>query len=399
LQSKTWGDLLKRYVEKICDLAEKWQGKYEGYKQQHHLMDFNDIELQFKELLSKEQVKGDIKDRYRLVMVDEFQDCNPLQVEIFDILSELVKESVWVGDKKQSIYGFRGSDMQLINAVIAKFPEPKADPTEDGLHSDTLEYSYRSRKKLVEMANDIFVPVFAPDPSVSLIPKRVVAGQDDLDNVIGNTPVAYDWHSESSNADGYYADVAAQIKAVIDGKAEPVQYVEKFKFGEDGNYDVAERKIGNVSPGDIAVLARKGTDVDKMVAALAKIGVPVNAVEHDIKDFGEIQLLMAMLNYSLHRNNYSKAQILYLWDDKTVPEIIKDRIEGNEWIGIDWNKTGVKSIDILKDLDEVLESAKGQSVLQLVETLLLRMDIWNHVAKWGNVARRHANINTFLRIV
>ncbi|MCF0187241.1 MAG: PD-(D/E)XK nuclease family protein, partial [Bacteroidaceae bacterium] len=155
-----------------------------------------------------------------------------------------------------------------------------------------------------------------------------------------------------------------------------------------------------VSAGDIAVLARKGADVDKMAEALAQIGVPVNAVEHDIKDFGEIQLLMAILNYSLHRNNYSKAQILYLWENKKVEEIIFDRIKDIAWNGKNWHsESNFKNIKILEDIDEVLESSKGQSVQQLVETLLLRLDIWNHVAKWGNVSRRHANINTFVRAV
>jgi len=403
IQSKTWGNLLKEYVKRICDIATKWNTEYENYKQSHHLMDFNDIELKFKELLGKQQVQDEIKARYKLVMVDEFQDCNPLQVEIFDKLSDLVAETIWVGDKKQSIYGFRGSDMDFINAVISKFPDVGAGKDSNGLQSESLQYSFRSRKRLVEMANEIFKPVFAPEPSVALIPKREVNNGDDLDDAIGQTPVAvaYDWHSNSSKKEDYYADLASQIKAVLDGKAKPEQVVGEYGYDDNGNYDVNQRKVKQVTTGDIAVLCRKGFDVNNMAEALAKLGVRVNAVEHDIKDFGEIQLLMAMLNYSLHRNDFNKAQILYLWENKTVSEILGDKLATPkvDWNGKDWKNQGFVSIDVLENLDTVLDESKGQTVFQLVETLLLRLDVWNHVAKWGNIAHRHANINTFLRIV
>jgi hypothetical protein len=66
-----------------------------------------------------ETVANEIKDTYKLVFVDEFQDSNPVQLKIFDKLSELVEKSIWVGDPKQAIYGFRGSDAQLIMGEVS----------------------------------------------------------------------------------------------------------------------------------------------------------------------------------------------------------------------------------------------------------------------------------------
>ena len=87
----------------------------------------------------------------KYVFVDEFQDVNPIQLEIFQLLRDIVGESFWVGDPKQAIYGFRGSDTSLINAVVGSL-DPK-----DTLSLDT---SYRSLPQLVDEANAIFAPAF-----------------------------------------------------------------------------------------------------------------------------------------------------------------------------------------------------------------------------------------------
>ena len=53
-----------------------------------------------------------------MLMVDEFQDTSPIQLSLFVKMASLVDKVIWVGDPKQSIYGFRGSDAALIDTVI-----------------------------------------------------------------------------------------------------------------------------------------------------------------------------------------------------------------------------------------------------------------------------------------
>jgi ATP-dependent exoDNAse (exonuclease V) beta subunit len=82
-------------------------------------------------------------------MVDEFQDTNPIQLSLFLALNELVGRSIWVGDSKQAIYRFRGTDPLLMNEVVSLIGKTKI-----------LDCSWRSRKKLVEFTNAIFSEVF-----------------------------------------------------------------------------------------------------------------------------------------------------------------------------------------------------------------------------------------------
>ena len=77
---------LREYARIIFRLANRWQKDYRQYKDEHHLIDFNDMEEMFFDLLGKEEVQQDIRSRYTHLFVDEFQDSNPMQVRIFQRL-------------------------------------------------------------------------------------------------------------------------------------------------------------------------------------------------------------------------------------------------------------------------------------------------------------------------
>ena len=68
--------------------------------------------------MQNDNIASEISQSYRYLFVDEFQDSSPIQVKIFESLSDLMEHSYWVGDYKQAIYGFRGSDIALTKAVV-----------------------------------------------------------------------------------------------------------------------------------------------------------------------------------------------------------------------------------------------------------------------------------------
>ena len=85
--------------------------------------------------------------------MDEFQDTSPIQLALFMQLATCARETVWVGDVKQAIYGFRNSDPALIQAVIA-------ESAESGKIADPLGNSYRSTPDLVSYPMRCFIPAF-----------------------------------------------------------------------------------------------------------------------------------------------------------------------------------------------------------------------------------------------
>lgn len=124
--------------EKICSEIAKL---YENYKKDNQYYDFDDLLKVFAYLLKHPVVSKIIKKKYQYVFVDEVQDINEIQ---YDIIKELEGNSFLVGDAKQAIYGFRGSNSKYINNRQKFFKD---------YEEFYLTYNYRSSKKVIDAAN------------------------------------------------------------------------------------------------------------------------------------------------------------------------------------------------------------------------------------------------------
>ncbi|MBI4977378.1 MAG: UvrD-helicase domain-containing protein [Spirochaetes bacterium] len=144
-------DDIGAYIRGVFTLAGKVMERYADMKAKHGLLDFTDQETLCLKLLERPDISARIAERLDLVLVDEFQDTSPLQLTLFLKLSSLAKHSIWVGDPKQAIYGFRGTDPELMAAAVRSL---------SGSSTRSLDTSWRSREPLVNAVNDIFVPVF-----------------------------------------------------------------------------------------------------------------------------------------------------------------------------------------------------------------------------------------------
>ena len=82
------------------------------------MIDFTDQEHLLYDALENPVVESVLRDELDLLMVDEFQDTSPMQLALFLRLAKLAKQVIWVGDVKQAIYGFRGSDPELMQAIL-----------------------------------------------------------------------------------------------------------------------------------------------------------------------------------------------------------------------------------------------------------------------------------------
>jgi ATP-dependent DNA helicase Rep/DNA helicase-2/ATP-dependent DNA helicase PcrA len=123
---------------------------YEHYVQRTrgcNAVDFDDILLLATELLEKHQdLRRHYQQRYRYVMVDEYQDTNPLQYRLITLLLGPQKNLCVVGDDDQAIYSWRGADPEMILAFEQHFP---------GARVIKLEQNYRSHALLLDAANAV----------------------------------------------------------------------------------------------------------------------------------------------------------------------------------------------------------------------------------------------------
>ena len=140
---------ISAFIHEIFELAIEAMQEYSHFKTQRGLIDYTDMEVKVDELLDNPTVCDILKSEISILMVDEFQDTSPIQLSIFLKLSQIAKHTIWVGDPKQSIYGFRGAEPSLMKAIIDKNGGVKPE--------DVQGTSYRSRQDLVNRVNAIFV--------------------------------------------------------------------------------------------------------------------------------------------------------------------------------------------------------------------------------------------------
>lgn len=140
----------------ICELLTKIDQAYMRDKTNTGLLDFNDLEGLAVELLSDPQVRESYK--FKHVMVDEAQDINPVQKYIIDQLTKDPATKLFiVGDPKQSIYRFRGAQVEV-------FLDSKREIESSTGKAVTLAKNFRSRPGIIAFANQFFTSLFADGP-------------------------------------------------------------------------------------------------------------------------------------------------------------------------------------------------------------------------------------------
>jgi ATP-dependent helicase/nuclease subunit A len=377
---------IKAFIFLLFEMAMAALTEYDRYKKQRGLIDYTDMEVLVKRLLEQETIQEVLREELDLLMVDEFQDTNPIQLEIFLKLSRLARYSVWVGDPKQSIYGFRGADPELMQAIIRQMGGVKPE--------DIQRHSWRSREDIVYATNALFVKAFdqLPPEQVALQPKRKkMADAESLNTT--NEPLEmgdalchwhfeYDGEGRAPGAPWMENSMAASLKAFLEGDAMILPKGEK-------DY----RQAG---PGDVAILCRSNAKCQQMAEALHRVGLKAAISRVGLLNTAEARLVLACLKYLLNRNDsLSIAEILLLGAEKSIEAIIEDRLAFLE--RADQRTQGrerwAKDQQLIATLDQLREDAKELSSSEILNLLLEELELRRTIVAWGRVEQRLDNID------
>jgi len=364
-------DDINMYIATIFELAAYAIESYQTFKRQRGLMDFVDQESEFIAALDIPEVKERLQEGLDLLLVDEFQDTSPIQLVLFLKLTGLVKQSVWVGDPKQSIYAFRGADPALMAAVS------KAVPIKPG---DLQTSSYRSRPDLVRFVNGLFVPAFSgilPREQVELKPER-----KDPANAANALRI---WPLMSSNKENRIGEIADGIAGLI--IEAPVIF------------DKPSGKERKARGGDISVLCRTGLECRGIAKALARRGVRVAIGRPGLLNTPEGKLVTACLRY--FQNEYdtlANAEIQVLTSADPNPE---------EWLAdrFKWLEAGNRSHEwggehkVLSALKALSSRAIDFSPSETLDEIIESIDLRRLLMGWGERERRLGNLENLREMV
>ncbi len=338
---------VRRYLDLTFNLAADVLNAYEQAKKALGAVDFSDQEvLLLRALRTKPAIREALAAELDLIMVDEFQDTSPLQLALFVELAKLAKRSVWVGDPKQAIYGFRGTDASLIAGVLAAIKDW------GGIIGKALDTSRRSIESLVSLTNGVFDSAFEPD----LTPAQVRL--QPLRKKIPDQAALLNWNFESSRSDSDYLGLGQAVRELLQSG---------FKVE-----DKDTKEFRPIQAGDVGVLCRYNDQVEFAVSSLTRWGIPSASPRAGLLGTAEAIYVMACLRrMNDPTDTLATALVLTLADGTPIETWLTDRLHYLATDGVkshEWMTKGDSAHPLLARLEELrptLTALTPQEALRL----------------------------------
>ncbi len=383
----------KEDVMLLLEMEEELREKINEYERRSNCFTFSSISTMALRLLQEEEfadVADEIREEFRFIMIDEYQDTNDLQ-EAF--LSALMKERksdkgrahlFCVGDAKQSIYGFRNSNVALFNQRIEEYSTPS-----DEHYVIAMNTNYRSQKAVLDDINYIFDRYMTKDhgdihyldPLQQLVSGR--GGEKDMvrKEGYGIKRLLYPAMRKESGRDKKKKEclaIIADIKKRME--TETIQ---------DKN---GPRKMRY---SDFCILVRTKGGYSIYQQLFKENGIPLNNIaKSDLKGIDPILLIQSLVTLLDSRMNHHDADIyhlfasiarsyIYRYDDDKIYRILTYKEEKDAKM--------VRSLkliyedEIMKTLDTFIKEHKEDSFDHIYLDLLTTFHIIDKLYLIGNV--------------
>lgn len=338
-------ELAKRleYLKRAFDQTRE---QISEYKLREKFLDYSDLEYYALKVLENEDARKYYSDRWRAILIDEFQDTNPVQEKLLRQLKGSARITV-VGDEKQSIYGFRRADV----AVFGRFKEEIGDTV-------NLGQSFRTHHKLVVSMNAVF---------------SVVLGE--LHQELG-----------ADRKDAPHDDIPIKAAAIIGEKGESIYSLRRVEADYIADeirrmladqmpvFDKQIADLRRIRPGDIAVLSRTRAPLDIYIDALLKEGIPaVNTGGGNLLETRTAKDAIAVLAFATDRTDDIALVTLlrspfFAVSDRVLFDLARKKDNGQTWWSFINSASGVLD-PVRVAINKLLDAAGTSAPVRLLEIM------------------------------
>jgi len=275
-------------VKKLVEITEKFASRFCEAKSNAGVVDFVDIEYMTLKLLEDEEgvpseLAKQLMGKFQEIYVDEYQDCNGVQEKLFSLISganEGKPNMFMVGDMKQSIYGFRGSQPQLFKQKSDSY----SHYTDEGIYNKIiLNKNFRSRKGIIDAVNSVFSQImseqlgeldYTQDEYLYLNEGAYEEVNPDMNKV---DVILLETNSELEE---FYTDNITELGDELKKtEAEAIYIANKINSIINSGYMVYDKELNiyrNAKYSDIVLLLRSGTDkAETFNRILTSASIPV----------------------------------------------------------------------------------------------------------------------------
>jgi ATP-dependent helicase/nuclease subunit A len=251
LEPNTWDDQAEAILPMLREAFERVRSHLHQAKQRQRVLDFNDLEIHALQALKHPSVQDYYAQRWQAFLIDEFQDMNPIQGELLELLTANQWLTI-VGDVKQSIYGFRRADVKVFQSWCDRIHSADNPPKE-------LSFSFRTHHTLVQGINTIFKPV------LNGLHQNLDAHRQAEPHAAPHLRVL-----TIQDAKGLPIDQCRQIEA-----QQIADLIKQLLDDRVMVYDKPTRTLRPIAYRDIAILSRTWSPLELYGQALESQGIPI----------------------------------------------------------------------------------------------------------------------------
>ena len=343
------------HAQALLQAASECLNRYSTNKQERGLVDFTDMLSQAHALLcGKPQVAEAFRQRVGCLVVDEFQDTNPLQFSLLWSLTRHGVPTIIVGDLKQAIMGFQGADSRLMQQLISLYPESVKPQT----------CNYRSSEPIMRWVNlvgaGLFGGAYTALKSEAKYPKNLASPLEVLEARDGlGRQEASVWASHT----------VSRVAELLEEKPEIL--------------DRHTKQYRPLRGGDIAIICPTNGRLATYAAALRSAGIRCRLDQDGWYESRVVQLCCYALQYLADSSDLYAALYLSVTElgGHTLQSALDQLVAGQEL-----------SDPILDQIVAVAAGRQDRFLDETVEALIAALDMYGTISLWSDAGQARANL-------
>ena len=373
----------KKHVETLLNIVKQIEEELDKFKKEKSSYSFGDVASLALKALSYEDIRKEMSEFFQFILVDEYQDTSLIQESVINALGR--NNVCMVGDIKQSIYRFRLADCKIFKEKQDLYHY------KGGGQVINLNTSYRSRREIVDVVNEMFEYLMTPEtnPIDYKDGHQFGFGLTDYDSLIDSKEdyklkVYKYFLKENERAH----DVETRIIA------DDIIYKINNKYKV---FDKDSGKLRDCDFRDFAIIVDRGTKFDYIKSILSDYEIPVRVVYNEpVRDSAIVQVLKNLLIIydSIQKENYDdkfkhafvsiSRSFIYQTKDEEIYNYIKDET--------------ILDSSLINQMKSIVIKTSSYPLYEKMNTIIEKFDIYRKINTLKHFSSNANKIELFVNL-